>query len=61
MLKNRNRGSEIPSYLTAIRRIVLPIVLLQVRLFTQNLAVEQPRGGHEVDLQNDIGEDQKLT
>lgn len=35
-------------------------MLLQERLFAQNLAVEQPRGGDKIDQQNEIGEDQEL-
>lgn len=53
--------SEVPPHPATIGRTFLPIMLFQVRLFAQYLAMEEPCGGGEVDQQNQIWEDQELA
>ena len=52
---------KITSHSTAVIEILLTIVISHVFFFTQNLTVEQPRGGNQIDQQDPVREHQELT
>ena len=60
-LGERGTGSQVSSYPAAIARVFLTIMLLQIGLFTQNLAMKEPEAGNHINQQNPGRENQELA
>src|SRR5262245_18685031 len=52
--------SDIPSHSPAILHVLLTVMLLQERFFTQDLTVEEPRGRSDIEQQYPLGEYQEM-